>query len=176
MPNLAAVIESTDDTQKIRIISKKIYSPQTWDEQNLGLMKDILESIVEQNSEVKEFLLNTGDSVLMETVDGEYFWSAGLSREVVNKTDITKLPGKNMMGQLWMEIRQNMRRKMSKESLDSDVIKTDHGPSEGDRGKKRNNSQQQRDYNQKAVKPRQDKKTPDKHSSKATPCRLAKTK
>jgi ribA/ribD-fused uncharacterized protein len=69
-----------------------------WDEIKLGVMKDILEAKVQQHEYVMRKLLATGDRVLIEDSWRDDYWGWGPNRD-----------GKNMLGELWMELRSELR-------------------------------------------------------------------
>jgi ribA/ribD-fused uncharacterized protein len=65
-----------------------------WDEVKVDIMREILFAKVEQHPYVKHKLLATGDRKLVEDSWRDDFWGWGQNRD-----------GKNMLGRLWMEIR-----------------------------------------------------------------------
>jgi len=69
-----------------------------WHDVRLNIMKEILRAKVAQHPYVKKKLLETGDRVIIENSWRDDFWGWG-----ENKT------GQNMLGKLWMEIRNEIR-------------------------------------------------------------------
>lgn len=53
---------------------------------------------VKEYSDVEEALLATGDALLLETSQYDYFWGTGRDQR-----------GKNMLGNVWMDIRKKLR-------------------------------------------------------------------
>ena len=72
-------------------------------------MKDIIKEKAMQVPEVKDFLLATGDRKIAEAVQSDQLWSCGLSKEAAKHTDPDKWPGQNILGELWMEVRDELR-------------------------------------------------------------------
>ena len=55
-PDLAAEIMSTEDARDIKKISRKIYTKKEWEEENVSLMRDIIEAKAMQNDCVTQAL------------------------------------------------------------------------------------------------------------------------
>ena len=118
----------------------------------MPLMKDMLYAKVRQVEEVKEDLLKTGQKAIVEAVPGDFFWSAGISKEAAENTHPDFYPGQNILGRLWMEIREELQKEVKdKEEKDK-------------KDKKRKLSQNAQDKN---VKPRPNGTTPDKSKGAA---------
>ena len=69
-----------------------------WDEVKVGVMLDILRAKASQHEYVRRKLLDTGDRQLVEDSWRDDFWGWGPDRK-----------GQNMLGQLWMQVRAEMR-------------------------------------------------------------------
>lgn len=69
-----------------------------WPSVRVPLMKAILRTKADQHEYVKRKLLQTGDRELIEDSWRDSFWGWGRHRD-----------GQNMLGILWMEIRQELR-------------------------------------------------------------------
>ena len=83
----------------------KITKQPKWSEECDAKMKRIIKSKADQVPEVKAKLLSTGDNIIAEAVVSDTYWSCGLSKEAAANTDPAHWPGKNRLGQLWMEVR-----------------------------------------------------------------------
>lgn len=76
--------------------------PDNWHDISLDVMRKALRYKFDQNADIKQKLLDTGDSVLIEGNDwGDTFWG-----QVNGK-------GHNMLGKLLMELRDEYRRERS---------------------------------------------------------------
>lgn len=69
-----------------------------WREVRVDLMRDILRAKVSQHEYVRRKLLATGNRELIEDAWRDSFWGWGPNRD-----------GQNMLGKLWMEIREEIR-------------------------------------------------------------------
>ena len=77
----------------------KQYRREDWDAVKVDVMRQILLAKVEQHEYVRRKLLQTGDRELVENSWRDDFWGWGPNRD-----------GRNMLGKLWMEIREGLRR------------------------------------------------------------------
>jgi ribA/ribD-fused uncharacterized protein len=69
-----------------------------WSTRKITVMKRALEEKFAQHGELREVLLSTGNAVLMENSQEDYFWGIG-----------TDGSGKSMLGKLLMDIRSRLR-------------------------------------------------------------------
>lgn len=69
-----------------------------WDQVKVQIMRSILRAKAEQHEYVRRKLLATGDRELVEDSWRDAFWGWGPERD-----------GQNMLGKLWMEIREELR-------------------------------------------------------------------
>jgi ribA/ribD-fused uncharacterized protein len=73
--------------------------PSSWQEQRVVVMKSILRAKAYQHEYVRRKLLETGERLLIEDSWRDSFWGAGADWY-----------GLNMLGKLWMEIREELRK------------------------------------------------------------------
>lgn len=69
-----------------------------WDDVKVGIMLNILRSKVQQHEYVRRKLLETGDRELVEDSWRDDFWGWGPNKD-----------GQNMLGKLWMRVREEVR-------------------------------------------------------------------
>lgn len=69
-----------------------------WDEVKVGIMRDILRAKAQQHEYVRRKLMQTADRELIENSWRDDFWGWGPNRD-----------GQNMLGKLWMQIREELR-------------------------------------------------------------------
>jgi len=69
-----------------------------WNAVKVYVMSDILQAKVDQHPYVKQKLLETGDRELIEDSWRDDFWGWGENED-----------GKNMLGKLWMQVRQGLQ-------------------------------------------------------------------
>lgn len=70
-----------------------------WNDIKLGVMKEILHAKVAQHPYVKKKLLQSEDRILVEDSWRDDFWGWGPNKD-----------GQNMLGKLWMEVRDEVRK------------------------------------------------------------------
>lgn len=70
-----------------------------WDDVKVDIMRKILRLKVEQHEYVRRKLLATGDRQLVENSWRDDFWGWGADQR-----------GKNVLGELWMELREELKR------------------------------------------------------------------
>ncbi len=75
-----------------------IHRRPDWNEVKVSIMKDILRAKASQHEYVRRKLLETGDRELIEDSWRDSFWGWGENKD-----------GQNMLGKLWMEIREEIR-------------------------------------------------------------------
>ncbi len=69
-----------------------------WDEVKVQIMEELLRLKLDQNPYVKKKLLETGDYLIVEDSPTDSFWGWGEDRK-----------GENVMGKLWMKLRDELR-------------------------------------------------------------------
>jgi ribA/ribD-fused uncharacterized protein len=73
-------------------------SPENWDEIKIVVMEEIVRAKCEQNSYVKQKLLDSGDLDIVEDSPKDDFWGWGEHRN-----------GRNELGKIWMRLRDELR-------------------------------------------------------------------
>lgn len=82
-----------------RLLGQKVTLRPDWDQVKYAVMKDVCMAKFLQNRDLLKQLLETGDEELIEDSPVDYYWGCG--------ADGT---GKNMLGKVLMEIREELRR------------------------------------------------------------------
>jgi ribA/ribD-fused uncharacterized protein len=77
----------------------KQLSRSDWSDIKVGIMKEILHAKVAQHPYVRKKLLESGERKLVEDSWRDDFWGWGPNKD-----------GKNMLGKLWMEVREEVRK------------------------------------------------------------------
>lgn len=62
-----------------------------------------------QNKKLKEYLLSTGDKIIVEASPYDKVWGIGLGKNHVDVANVKKWRGKNLLGKCLMEVRKNIR-------------------------------------------------------------------
>lgn len=76
-----------------------------------------------QNTKLKEFLLSTGDKILVEASPKDTIWGIGLSADDPNVCIPDRWPGENRLGFILMEVRDIIRGKESEQSEHENSVK-----------------------------------------------------
>ena len=63
----------------------------------LSLMEEIFRAKLQQHTDVREILLETGNAELLKVYDTDYYWGTGADGS-----------GENQMGKLWMKLRSEL--------------------------------------------------------------------
>jgi ribA/ribD-fused uncharacterized protein len=69
-----------------------------WKEVKVGIMKEIIREKAKQHSYIQKKLIDSGDRMLIEGSWKDSFWGWGENKD-----------GENMLGKLWMEVREELR-------------------------------------------------------------------
>lgn len=69
-----------------------------WELVKDGVMRRAVRAKFEQHEEIRQILLDTGDAEIIENAPGDYYWGIG-----------TRGDGKNMLGIILMEVREELR-------------------------------------------------------------------
>jgi ribA/ribD-fused uncharacterized protein len=99
LPGAMAIItaRSAHDAFKMAQQMKSIRRPD-WDDVKVDIMRKLIRAKVDQHGYVRRKLLATGDRELVENSWRDDFWGWGPIRD-----------GQNMLGKLWMEVRDELR-------------------------------------------------------------------
>jgi ribA/ribD-fused uncharacterized protein len=87
---------------------KKVPLLQGWEGRKVEIMKELVWKKFSQNEELKEKLLETGNAILTEgNTWGDEFWGVNLRKK--DESSPWSYKGKNMLGQILMEVREKLR-------------------------------------------------------------------
>src|SRR4028118_1128331 len=71
---------------------------QDWEQAKDDIMRKAVLRKFETHADIREVLLSTGDKPIVENAPGDYYWGCGADGS-----------GKNMLGQILMEVREILR-------------------------------------------------------------------
>ena len=83
----------------------KGFDATVWDEKKLDIVVEGNKAKFGQNPDLKEFLLDTGDAILVEASPYDKIWGIGLDRETALNSRIEDWNGENLLGCALMEVR-----------------------------------------------------------------------
>ncbi len=72
-----------------------------WESVKDDVMRRAVKAKFEQHEDIREILLKTGDAEIIENAPGDYYWGIG-----------SRGDGKNMLGIILMEVREELREKI----------------------------------------------------------------
>ena len=94
-------------------LGRKVPLLQGWESRKVDVMRELVWKKFSQNEELKKKLLETGDAILIEgTTWGDEFWGVNLWKKDENSPWGYK--GKNVLGQILMEVREKLRKEEDK--------------------------------------------------------------
>lgn len=95
----AAIINAPSAHEAFKVAERnKAHRRPDWDDVKVDVMRRILRAKVEQHEYVRRKLLATGDRILVEDSWRDNVWGWGPNRD-----------GQNLLGKLWMEVRDELR-------------------------------------------------------------------
>lgn len=95
-------LSKTPKEAKILGSSRKFKIHDNWDSKRIEVMKKALNAKFNQHINLQELLLSTENAKLVEDSPTDYFWGCGKKKN-----------GKNMLGILLMEIREELKHEKS---------------------------------------------------------------
>ena len=79
---------------------------ERWNAVKYDIVKAGNRAKYEQNQDLKELLLSTGNSIIAEASPKDNVWGIGLDAKKAAKIDFSEWPGKNLLGKILMELRE----------------------------------------------------------------------
>ncbi len=107
------------DPKKIKALGRKVqgFDQKVWDSFKYTIVLHGNWCKFSQKFPLQEFLLSTGDSILVEASPYDNIWGIGLSADSPEAQDPMKWKGQNLLGFALMEVRDELRRITQNESL-----------------------------------------------------------
>jgi ribA/ribD-fused uncharacterized protein len=105
-----AILASTDPA-KVKALGRKVknYNEETWCEHRFQIVVDGNHAKFSQNAELRDYLLKTGDKVIVEASPVDPIWGIGLSRDDPAAQTPATWKGLNLLGFALMEVRDRLR-------------------------------------------------------------------
>lgn len=119
--DVAEEIMCTDDPRKIKALGRKVksYSNTVWNGLRQMFVYEGLLAKFSQNPELKERLLSTKGSVLVECSPYDTIWGIGCSMRSNARFDMSLWRGQNLLGFTLMKVRTDLMSECSKEKKES---------------------------------------------------------
>lgn len=109
--NMADQILKTDDASKIKAFGRLVsgYDDHIWSGIRQIVVYRGLMAKFSQNEDLRERLLQTGNSVLAECAVKDKIWGIGLSMKDPDRLERAKWKGQNLLGYALMMVRNNLQ-------------------------------------------------------------------
>ena len=85
------------------------YEDAVWKEHCIDVVVKVNVAKFSQNSKLRDFLLSTGDKILVEASPKDEIWGIGMEESSPEAINPRKWPGKNLLGFALMEVRDIIR-------------------------------------------------------------------
>ena len=111
-PEVAEQVLKARSPQEAKSIANYVKDPDPtshWNTIKCDVMRHVLRAKAESNDEFRQHLLNTGNQLLVEASASDSYWGSGLTYLLTTTTLSEMLPGKNMLGRLLVELRDELR-------------------------------------------------------------------
>ncbi len=118
-------IMAEGDPKKIKALGRRVtpFDGSLWDEVKHTLILNGNYAKFTQNEALRQFLLSTGDSLLVEASPYDIIWGIGLGAENPDAQHPAKWRGQNLLGFALMEVRDEIRRVYAHVDLCHDALK-----------------------------------------------------
>lgn len=117
--NIQQQILESKDPKQIKAFGRKVqgFDQALWDKAKYSIVLNGNWCKFSQNRDLRDFLLATGDSVLVEASPYDAIWGIRLSADSQDAQNPLKWRGQNLLGFALMEVRDELRRITRNESL-----------------------------------------------------------
>lgn len=108
---IAEAILKTDDVAKIKAYGRKVknYDDTIWNDKRKEIVYQGLLAKFQQNKDLSNKLLATGEALLAECAVKDKIWGIGLSMKDERRFHPNEWQGQNLLGQCLMEVRSKLR-------------------------------------------------------------------
>lgn len=105
-------IMETSEPKIMKSLGKKVknFNQKTWDKVKYSIVLNGNYYKFSQNKEMRDFLLSTGNKILVEASPLDKVWGIGLDENNINANSPIDWKGKNLLGFALMEVRDELRR------------------------------------------------------------------
>jgi len=112
---LADQIMNTNDPHTAKTIAGQKFpefDAELWDKTCKAIVKRGVKAKFEQNPDIKKILLDTGNALLAECSPYDKKWGIGIDINDPDHLDTMKWKGKNLLGRILMEVREELRQEV----------------------------------------------------------------
>jgi len=107
----AELILKTPKPNENKQLGRKVknFDSFVWANVSYDIMRDVNFEKFSQNADLKEFILSTGDKIIVEASPTDLIWGVGLDCDDPKILDEKNWKGKNLLGKVLMEVRAMLR-------------------------------------------------------------------
>ena len=107
----AEKILQTDDVAEIKALGRTVqnFDDKVWTKEREGIVYRGVSEKFRQNPELAENLDRTGEDIIAECAVKDRIWGIGLSMKDENRFFIDKWRGQNLLGNILMRVREDIR-------------------------------------------------------------------
>ncbi len=87
----------------------KDFNEERWNAEKVGIMQRGIKAKLMQHPDIRKKLLATGDRRIAEANPRSKFWGIGTSYNTSKATDPARWPGKNNLGQIYEDMRRQLK-------------------------------------------------------------------
>lgn len=104
-------IMTAEKPNKYKKMGREIrnFDSKLWDARKYEIVVNGNKAKFSQNPDLKEFLLSTGDAILVEASPYDKIWGIGIDKETAMKCTVEQWQGENQLGCALMEVRNWLR-------------------------------------------------------------------
>lgn len=109
---ICELIMKSTDPKEMKALGKKVrnFDQNLWDKAKYSIVLNGSYFKFTQNNDMRNFLLSTGNKVLVEASPLDTIWGIGLSENNEKAKDPNKWRGQNLLGFALMEVRDELRK------------------------------------------------------------------
>jgi ribA/ribD-fused uncharacterized protein len=110
-PEMLGRILGSDTPAEAKKLGRQVrgFDQDTWVDHRYDLVVRGNEAKFGQNTELRDYLLSTGDTVLVETAPRDVIWGIGLGAANPRAADPAQWRGRNLLGFALTEVRERLR-------------------------------------------------------------------
>ncbi len=103
--------QKATDLKKIKDLGRKVkgFDSKVWDAHKRQVMFDGLYAKFSQNADLKELLLSTGDTIIVECSPWDKIWGIGMRKSDERCYDPDQWEGQNLLGFALMDVRSALK-------------------------------------------------------------------
>ena len=124
---IAEAILATSDARKQKALGRKVkgFDNAVWDKHKEDIVLRANRAKFGQNKGLRRKLFQTGDRQLVEASPLDLIWGIGLDADNARTTPPDQWPGKNLLGKIITQVREELRQQYPDEAK---AVATEDGP------------------------------------------------